>query len=93
MSKRRLLLPLILLVALPTHADGAPEQAVVVPQLKEQLQQGDAQVARLQQEVHSQESRSQQARERLRERDRRIADLQRRLQALRAGQGPLSPGR
>lgn len=84
------LLPLLLLVALASMADGAPEQAAgaATPahvRLKQQLRVRGAEVTRLQREVRQQEVHSRQANRRLQDQDREIARLQRQLEALRGG--------
>ena len=89
MRKPWLLLPLLLLAALPVLADGGPEQAAVAGasapadvRLKHQLHAHNVEVTRLQHEVTAEESHSRQASEQLQEQDRQIARLQRQLEAL-----------
>lgn len=84
-------LALGVLLAAPVCAGAAPGQAVAAPgaravQLRETLQQRDAELKRLQHRVSRQEARSRQASQRLQRQDQTIADLQRQLKALHAAE-------
>lgn len=93
MSARLLLLALGLAgpvapAAAPAKSHPAPASTAqaLVP-LKHRLQQGSAEVERLQREVHQQESRSRQASEQLQRQEQAIDDLRRQLKALNAAPG------
>jgi septal ring factor EnvC (AmiA/AmiB activator) len=68
------------------EAPSATTGPALVP-LKHRLQQGSAEVERLEREVRQQESRSRQASEQLQRQEQAIDDLRRQLKALDAAQG------
>jgi chromosome segregation ATPase len=89
MRRAWLALPLLLLAVSTSRANGGPEQAAAgaaapaAVRLKQQLRAHGAEVSRLQREVRQQELNSRQASQRLEDREREVARLQRQLEALR----------
>jgi chromosome segregation ATPase len=70
----------------PAQSQPAALSTHAAVKVQRQLIRGEAEVKRLERDVHQQESDSQRASERLQQQDQTIAELQKQLQTLRPSQ-------